>query len=154
MSSENTEEPRVVSARREIGAAAGEIFEIIADPTQQPRFDGNDNLDNAAAGQRVRGVGDVFTMHNRGGRTRANHVVEFEEQRRLAWRPSEVGKEPPGHLWRWELQPLDPQRTLVTHTYDWSQLTDESRFERARSTTSAKLMASLDRLAGLVEDTE
>ncbi|WP_347351341.1 SRPBCC family protein [Intrasporangium sp.] len=152
MPPENTEEPRVVSAQREIAAPAGEIFEIIADPAQQPRFDANDNLDNAAAGQRVRRVGDVFTMHNRGGRTRANHVVEFEEQRLLAWRPAEPGKEPPGHLWRWELQPLDPRRTLVTHTYDWSRLTDESRFERARATTSDKLMASLDRLAGLVED--
>ena len=25
----------------------------------------------------------------------------------MAWRPSEVGKPPPGHLWRWELEPSD-----------------------------------------------
>jgi hypothetical protein len=42
-------------------------------------------------------------------------------------------------------------RTLVTHTYDWTQLTDEKRYERARATTSAKLQISLDRLAALVE---
>jgi hypothetical protein len=33
----------------------------------------------------------------------------------------------------------------VTHTYDWSRLTDSNRFERARSTTSATLHASLAR---------
>ena len=36
--------PRVVSASREIAAGPQEIFELIADPTQQPRWDGNDNL--------------------------------------------------------------------------------------------------------------
>ncbi len=62
-----------------------------------------------------------------------------------------MGKEPPGHLWRWELEPLDDGRTLVTHTYDWSQLTDEQRLPRARATTSDKLQASIDRLAALAE---
>jgi len=38
------EVPRVVSAHREIAADAGRIFELIADPTQQPRWGGNDNL--------------------------------------------------------------------------------------------------------------
>ena len=46
--------PRVVSATREIAAGAGPIFELIADPAEQPRWDGNDNLADAAAGQRVR----------------------------------------------------------------------------------------------------
>ncbi|MDT7629878.1 MAG: hypothetical protein QOI50_1808 [Pseudonocardiales bacterium] len=78
-------------------------------------------------------------------------MVEFHEGRRIAWKPAEPRQDPPGHLWRWELEPLDAARTLVTHTYDWSQLTDEKRYERARATTSAKLQISLDRLAALVE---
>jgi hypothetical protein len=65
--------------------------------------------------------------------------------------PAEPGKDRPGHLWRWELETLGPSRTLVTHTYDWSALTDESRFKRARSTTSERLMASVERLAMLTE---
>lgn len=56
------EELRVVSASREIAAEPGEIFELIADPAQQPRWDGNENLLEAAQGQRVTAVGDVFTM--------------------------------------------------------------------------------------------
>jgi uncharacterized protein YndB with AHSA1/START domain len=143
--------PRVVSASRDIGASAPRIFELIADPWQQPQWDGNDNLAEAEPGQRVRGVGDVFTMTLTLGSVRENHVVEFEEGRRIAWRPSEPGRRPPGHLWRWELEVLDEATTRVTHTYDWSQLTDKNRLPRARRTTPDRLRASIDRLAELAE---
>jgi hypothetical protein len=86
------------------------------------------------------------------GSIRENHVVEFEEGRRLAWMPAEAGKRPPGHLWRWELEPIGTSRTRVTHTYDWTQLTDKNRLPRARATTADKLHASLDRLAALAEE--
>jgi uncharacterized protein YndB with AHSA1/START domain len=145
------EASRVVSASREIAAGAGRIFELIADPAQQPRWDGNDNLATAPAGQRVRRAGDVFTMTLTKGSIRENHVVEFDEGRRLAWTPAEAGKRPPGHLWRWELEPIGTARTRVTHTYDWTQLTDKKRLPRARATTADKLRASLDRLAALAE---
>ncbi|WP_280267109.1 SRPBCC family protein [Nocardia wallacei] len=147
-----TAESRIVSTGREIAAGADRIFELIADPAQQPRWDGNDNLAEAAAGQRPKAVGDVFDMTLTNGQVRENHIVEFEEGRRIAWRPSEPGAQPPGHLWRWELEPVDDTRTRVTHTYDWSQLTDEKRLVRARATTADKLRASLDRLAAVAEE--
>lgn len=148
----NDQVPRVVSASREVSAAAARIFELIADPAQQPRWDGNDNLAEAPGGQRVLAVGQVFrTILTHDRAVRENHVVEFEECRRIAWRPAEPGKEPPGHLWRWELEPVDESRTVVTHTYDWSRLTDETRLRRAQATTADRLRASLDRLARLVE---
>ena len=90
-------------------------------------------------------------MTNAGGNVRENHVVEFAEGYLIAWTPSEVGSPPPGHLWRWELEPLDEHRTRVTHTYDWTNLTDEKRLPRARATTPEKLMASLDRLAAFAQ---
>jgi uncharacterized protein YndB with AHSA1/START domain len=147
----NTEASKVVSASREIAAPADKIFEFIADPSLQPRWDGNDNLAEAHTGQRVRAVGDVFAMTITMGSDRDNHVVEFEEGRLIAWRPSEPGKKPPGHLWRWQLEPLDDSRTLVTHTYDWSRLTDENRLPIARAITADKLQASIERLAELAE---
>jgi uncharacterized protein YndB with AHSA1/START domain len=146
-----SEENRVASASREVAAPAAAIFELIADPAQQPRWDGNDNLDAAPEGQRVRAVGDVFTMRLTLGMMRQNHVVEFDEGRLIAWRPSEPDATPPGHLWRWELEPVDGTHTRVIHTYDWSVLTDETRMERARATTADRLQASLDRLAALAE---
>ena len=78
-------------------------------------------------------------------------MVEFVEARRIAWTPSAAGEPPSGHLWRWELEPLDDARTRVTHTYDWTRLTDPRRLARARETTSDKLQGSLDRLAELAE---
>jgi uncharacterized protein YndB with AHSA1/START domain len=151
---DDTDVPRIASASREIAASADRIFEFIADPAQQPRWDGNDNLAEAEPGQRVRGQQDVFTMTLANGNIRENHIVEFEEGRRIAWLPSEPGQRPPGHLWRWELEPLAETRTRVTHTYDWSQLTDENRLPRARQTTPDRLRASLDRLAEITEPDE
>jgi uncharacterized protein YndB with AHSA1/START domain len=146
-----SDETRTVSASRDVAAPTDVIFELIADPAQQPRWDGNDNLAEAPIGQRVRGVGAVFTMLLTGGAVRENHVEEFQEGRLIAWRPSEPGATPPGHLWRWELEPLDDGRTRVTHTYDWSRLTDEKRLVRARATTADWLQASVDKLAELAE---
>lgn len=145
-------EIRIVSASRDIAAPAARIFELIADPAQQPRWDGNDNLAEAAAGQRVRAVGDVFVMGLTVGAIRENHVVEFDEGRRIAWKPSEPGLPQPGHLWRWELEPIDDGHTRVTHTYDWTALTDEKRLNRARQTSADWLQASLARLAALAEE--
>jgi uncharacterized protein YndB with AHSA1/START domain len=114
---DDTDVPRVVSASREIAASTNRIFELIADPSQQPLWDGNDNLAKAEPGQRIRSVGDVFTMTLTLGSIRENHIVEFEEGRRIAWFPSESGRRPPGHLWRWELEPLtDTARGSPTPT--------------------------------------
>jgi uncharacterized protein YndB with AHSA1/START domain len=142
---------KVVTASRAVAAPADRIFELIADPSMQPHWDGNENLAEAPTGQRVRTVGDVFTMRLIEGSDRTNHVIEFEEGRLIAWLPSEPGKPPPGHLWRWRLEALDTSRTLVTHTYDWSRLNDETRLPRARATTADKLLASIERLAALAE---
>ncbi len=144
---------RRVSAETEIAAPAADIFELIADPSQQPRWDGNDNLLEAPEGQRVRREGDVFRMTNQGHRMRENHVVEFTEGRLIAWQPSPVGEPRPGQLWRWELEPRGPRVTMVRHSYDWSALdtTDTRRVARAQTTTADQLRASLDRLKELAE---
>jgi hypothetical protein len=125
---------------------------MIADPSRHPEWDGNDNLAAAAHGQRVRSVGDVFSMTLTMGSVRENHVVEFVEGRLIAWKPAEPGQPPVGHLWRWEVEPIDDECSLVVHTYDWTDLNDESRYRRARATTSERLAASIDRLAALVEN--
>lgn len=143
------DETMVVRARAVIDAPAEAIFEEIADPSRQPAWDGNDNLAEAAPGQRVHAVGEVFATTLTKGVVRENHVVEFEEARRIAWCPAEPGTEPLGHLWRWELASTGDERTEVTHTYDWTRLTDPARFERARSTTPERLQASIERLAAV-----
>ncbi len=146
-------ESRVAVATRTIEANAEVVFELIADPSRQPLWDGNENLAEAIGAQRVRAIGEVFSMTLTMGSMRENHVVEFVEGRRIAWRPAEPGKEPPGHLWRWEIEPVGDHRCVATHTYDWTDLRDESRFARATETTSERLAASIVRLAALAETT-
>jgi hypothetical protein len=124
---------------------------MIADPSRQPEWDGNDNLAEATPGQRVCKFGDVFEMTLTRGGVRQNHVVEYVEDRLIAWMPAEPERPPVGHLWRWEIEPAGDDRSIVTHTYDWTGLDDESRYERARATTSQRLEASIDRLAALAE---
>ncbi|MEE6179851.1 SRPBCC family protein [Mycobacterium sp. 050134] len=148
------EPDRIVSATRVISAGAERIFELIADPSCQPSWDGNNNLAAAEPGQRVRRVGDVFTTKLTNGAVRENHVVEFIEGSVIAWRPADPKKLPAGHLWRWELSPVNAGLTSVTHTYDWTALTDTARLERARSTTPEMLRESMDRLAVLAQTTD
>ncbi len=140
-------------ASRDIAAGTERIFELIADPAKQPSWDGNDNLAEAVAGQRVHGTGEIFRTTLTNGTVRENRVVEFEEGRRIAWIPAEPGHEPPGHLWRWELEPLGETHTRVTHTYDWTRLapSETMRLQKARATTPDWLRASIDRLAVLAE---
>ncbi|MGC5025994.1 SRPBCC family protein [Tsukamurella sp. DT100] len=147
-----SDDTRIVSASRDIAAPADLLFDLIADPARQPEWDGNDNLTEAAPGQRVRAVGDVFTMTLTNSQVRENHITEFDEGRLIAWKPSPIGEPAPGHLWRWELAPLADGATRVTHTYDWTQLHDEQRLPRARATTADRLAASVDRLAARAED--
>jgi len=156
---------RIVSATRIINAPADVIFEQIADPAKQPEWDGNDNLDSADEGQRITDEGQTFFTKLTKGAVRENLVTEFDEGRLIAWKPTPIGGPVPGHVWRWELSPVDPaddvdegdsdyagEKTEVTHTYDWTELNDPARFERARWTTSDRLAASIDRLAELVEE--
>lgn len=145
---------RIVTATRVMSANAARIFELIADPSRQPSWDGNGNLASSAPGQRVRAVGDVFKTTLTNGAVRENHVTEFVEGSKIAWRPAEPGKQPPGHLWRWELSPVNAELTTVTHTYDWTELTDATCLERARATTTDMLRESMDRLAALAQSAE
>lgn len=142
---------RLVRASSELSAPAAAVFELIADPALQPQWDGNDNLARADAGQRVRAVGDVFTTTLTIGAVRENHVVEFAEGRLLAWMPAEPGGPPVGHLWRWQVEPLEGGGSRVIHTYDWTRLADPGRIERARWTRPDRLRASIDGLARVAE---
>lgn len=149
-------EAKVTTAERTIQASRDSIFELIADPAEQPRWDGNGNLAVAAEGQRVTSVGEVFEVTlTTDDIVRENEVVEFAEGKLIAWKPRNPGEMPFGQLWRWELEDTsEPGVTLVRHTYDWSGLPADTmprRLERARNTSEAMLMASIDRLAELAE---
>ena len=142
---------KVVSAELDIAAPAAEVFELIADPGRQPEWDGNDNLGAAAQGQRVTSAGSTFITTLTKGAVRENHIVGFEEGRLIAWKPSEVGGEPFGQKWTWEIEATGERSSLVRQTYDWTALRDPQRLPRAQSTKAENLLASMERLKALAE---
>lgn len=121
----------MITVQRTIEAPSEAVFAVLADPQQHRDLDGAGFVQGVAEGGPITGVGDTFTMEMRGdhmgGDYRTdNHVVEFEENRKLAWKTAPAGTEPKGWQWVWELEPQGSDRTLVRHTYDWSQVTDEA----------------------------
>jgi uncharacterized protein YndB with AHSA1/START domain len=111
----------VVTVERVIPAAPGLIFELLADPRQHHVFDGSGSVQEAriSAPKRL-SLGATFSMNMRIGVPYriTNTVVEFEENKRIAWR--HFG----GHIWRYILTPVEGG-TLVTEQFDYA--TNRSR---------------------------
>jgi uncharacterized protein YndB with AHSA1/START domain len=105
-----------VSGTRVIDAPPDAIFDLLADPTKHPLFDGSGTVRESSGEGRRLELGSRFGMSMKLGVPYpiVNTVVEFEEDRRIAWR--HFGR----HRWRYELEPLDGgTRTRVTETFDW-----------------------------------
>ncbi|WP_436491898.1 SRPBCC family protein [Actinokineospora sp. HUAS TT18] len=108
---------RQVSDTRTISAPASDIFDLLADPDKHPLIDGSGTVKaSRAKGPRRLKLGDKFGMDMHLGLPYKvlNTVVEFEEDRLIAWRHFY------GHRWRWQLTDLGDGRTEVTETFDWS----------------------------------
>jgi hypothetical protein len=117
------------------------------------RWDGNDNLAQVVAAQRVRPRGEVFVVRTTKGNVRENHVVEFAEGALIALDPGRAGTGSAGAPVALGLEPPAATRTRVRHTYDWTRSVDAARLPRARATTPDRLQASLDRLAAIAQST-
>jgi uncharacterized protein YndB with AHSA1/START domain len=117
---------RQISRSRTVAAPAGAIFDLLADPARHPELDGSGSVRaSLGEGPRRLGLGTRFGMRMRIGLpyTIKNTVVEFEEDRLIAWRHFS------GHRWRWQLADLGDGRTEVTETFDWSTATSPRAIE-------------------------
>lgn len=134
-----SEEHEPVAVSRRIGAAAGHIFQILADPRRHLDLDGSGMLRGAVTETVVSGVGDVFVMKmyysRHGNYEMNNHVVEYELNRRIGWEPAPGHGHPDasstdarwGHRWTFDLVPDGPEATIVTEIYDCSRLPEDER---------------------------
>jgi hypothetical protein len=107
---------QIVSVERFIPAAPGLIFEILADPRQHSKIDGSGSVKAAKVSAPSRlSKGSKFTMDMKIliPYKMTNTVVEFEENRRIAWQ--HFG----GHIWRYILEPVDGG-TKVTEQFDYN----------------------------------
>ena len=113
----------------------------------------------------ISGVGDVFVMKmyfsHLGDYEMNNHVVEYEQDRRIGWEP-EAGRGHPnaapdsseparwGQRWSYQLTPDGPDATVVTEIYDCSRAPEEERAGMDNGKVWIEAMAkTLERLDAL-----
>jgi len=109
---------QVRSASIVINADPATVFDVIADPSQHPLFDGSDSVKGRVAGPPRLYLGATFAMRMRIGAPYLirNLVIEYDEDRRIAWRHFAR------HVWRYDLDPVDGANgpaTHVTETFDY-----------------------------------
>lgn len=110
---------RAVSRSITIDADPTTVFDVLADPAQHPLFDGSETVKGRLTGPPRLYLGAKWRvrMHLVLPYVVTNQVVEYDEDRVIAWRHFAR------HIWRYELTPVDGQRgpaTQVTESWDWS----------------------------------
>ena len=111
-----------VSASIDVDAPPAVVFAILADPRQHSRIDGSGSVGSVvAAPARITAKGQTFTVRMKLFGVPyliRNRVVEFEQDRRIAWRHFTANR------WRYELEPTADGGTRVTETFDTSRAND------------------------------
>jgi uncharacterized protein YndB with AHSA1/START domain len=113
-----TDEPFKTAARITIEATPAKIFDLLANPRAHHLFDGSKTVKNAISGPERLFLGATFSMAMKikvPYRIK-NTVVAFEENKKISW----------SHLMKWtwtyELQDLGNGSTLVTESFDASNI--------------------------------
>ena len=113
----------VMTVERMIRASPDVIFDVLAEPSKHSLIDGSGMLQGAKeeASQRL-ALGMTFGMSMKMGirYSTVSTVVEFEENRCIAWQTGPKGKLErfvAGRIWRYELEPRD-KGTLVRESWD------------------------------------
>lgn len=128
-----------VSATTTIGASAEAVFVVLADPARHATIDGTGWVREAVDPRPITALGQVFRIgmfhpeHPEGNYEMHNLVIDFVQDRVIAWRPGFVADERSGELgfggwtWRYDLTPRGTDACEVTHTYDWSAVGPQPR---------------------------
>ncbi|HEX4018427.1 MAG TPA: SRPBCC family protein [Frankiaceae bacterium] len=125
-----TEERLEVS--RAIAADPASIFTFLRDPDGHVAVDATGML-MSATGEPATAVGDSFVVHmdrdslrdfDLGEYDVVVSYVTYEPDRELAWTVGMAPGQTFGHVYGYRLEPI-ADGTLVTHYYDWSEITDD-----------------------------
>jgi hypothetical protein len=149
----------VVSVDRVIDAPAASLFAVVADANRHPEIDGSGALVGAKAGAPHQlALGSTFGMSMKLGvpYSMSNTVIEFEQDRRIAWQTvlsGPLGRFIGGRIWRYEFEPVDGG-TKVTESWDISQ--DKQAFflkhGKVGQQSATSMSKTLDRLAEITEN--
>jgi uncharacterized protein YndB with AHSA1/START domain len=147
-------QPDVVSVERVIPAPPEKIFDLLADPRRHRDIDGSGSVRDAKDAPDRLQLGSSFGMSMKMGISYSmkSTVVEFEENRRIAWQTRGGGKRGEkmgGRIWRYELEPVDGG-TLVRESWDISQERTKTLVKRAGKRTARNMENTLARIEQLV----
>lgn len=152
-------EGNTISVERVINAPAGKIFALLADAGKHASFDGSESVNHASQKSVPLSIGTQFGMAMRGRKETlfipyrtTNTVIEYEPDRRVAWKTTAMGGLLGGRIWRYELSAADGG-TLVRETWDVSQDKQKPMITRGSipRQTENGMRATLERIAKLLE---
>ena len=109
-----TGNPKVKSASIIINAPVAKIFSVVANPHMHAVIDGTKSVRSVIKGPEKLALGEKFGMNMHIGIDYriTNTVIEFEENKKIAWR--HLGR----WIWRYEFTELSPNQTVVTESFD------------------------------------
>jgi uncharacterized protein YndB with AHSA1/START domain len=140
-----------VSVERVVPAPADRIFALLADPRRHREFDGSGTVRDAVSGPERLSQGARFGMRMQlgGPYQMTSTVVEFEEDRRIAWQPRPTNRLAAlligGRIWRYELEPV-AGGTRVRETWDIAAERFPPPLLAMRRATRRNMTATLARL--------
>jgi Polyketide cyclase / dehydrase and lipid transport len=150
----------VVAVERMIPAAPGVIFALVSDAARHPEIDGSGTVKAVKAGApETLSLGATFGMSMHAGirYSMVSTVIEFEQDRRIAWqsRPGGfAGRIAAGRIWRYELEPVEGG-TLVRESWDISRDKQRAllRLGGLPKKTAASMDKTLERIEGIATST-
>ena len=126
-----------IEVTRRIAASAAAIFAIVSDPAAHVSIDGSGMLEAALDARPLTEVGDTFDLamdrtplNDIPGLVKysvRNTVTKLEPGRLIEWTIGLPDHTPLGHVYGWQLTPVDGQHTDVVNYCDWSNITDTLR---------------------------
>ena len=148
-----------VSVERVIKARPDKIFALLADAGKHASFDGSESVNHASQKSVPLSMGSQFGMAMRGRRETlffpyrtTNTVIEYEPDRRIAWKTTALGGLLGGRIWLYELSDADGG-TLVRETWDVSQ--DKQKWMITSGSmpkqTERGMSVTLERIAKMLE---
>ena len=151
-----SDERDVVTVERRIEAPPEPIFDLLVQPERHRDIDGSGTVRDPKGEVPRLGMGSRFgmSMHMGIPYSMVSTVIEYEENRRLAWQttgPGPFGAHVGGRIWRYELEPVDGG-TLVRESWDIRQESALTRpiIRRGAGQTRKNMAATLERIEKLV----
>jgi uncharacterized protein YndB with AHSA1/START domain len=141
-----------------INATPEAIFGLLTDPRRHHEIDGSGTVHDAKNTPTRVKLGDEFGMDMKRGIPYSTHnvVVEFDDNRRIAWQHTTHGPLGTilgsGALWRYELDALGAG-TRVRETWDISRVRwfkPVLRLDRTRRDTRASMEKTLENIESLL----